>query len=156
MLLRSLWLVPQARYIMALRSCSVLGMLITVIIIIIEKYSEAKLLEESVNAYWVYSVENVSNMYLILSISIFVSFAMCERVACDQLTHPGHREDIFLPHLIIIIKSEMPAFSIVCIFPWLCVWGCCIVILSQLLHIHAGKVWFWGPFHLHYWWEVYN
>ena len=49
----------------------------------------------------------------------------------------GDWKDIFITHVIIIIKREVSTFPIVVIFlPWLCVWDGCTVIFSHLFHIY--------------------
>ena len=95
---------------MAIRSYSALGMLLPPIIIMAHKYSHAL---NTINACWVYHVESVSKMGLVLSITFFAIYG----VACVELAHSslGHWKDIFIIHLIIIIKSEVSTFSIVVI-----------------------------------------
>ena len=50
----------------------------------------------------------------------------------------GDREDIFITHLFIIIKSEVSTFPIVVIFPCFCA-GCGYSITCCRFHIHPGK-----------------
>ena len=65
-----------------------------------------KIAEACVNAYWVYSVESVSKMYLVLSVTYIIFFAICG-VVCVELAHSslGDREDMFITYLIIVIIS---------------------------------------------------
>ena len=65
-----------------------------------------------INASWVYSVESVSTMYLVLPY-----FAICG-VVCVKQAHSssGGREDIFVTHFVTIIKSGVSTFPIVDIF----------------------------------------
>ena len=78
-----------------------------------------------------------SKMGLVLSITFCIY-----RVACLELAHLslGDWKNIFITHLIIIIKSEISTFPIVVIFfPWLCVWDGCTIIFCHLLHIFSGN-----------------
>ena len=69
------------------------------------------------NACWIYSVGSVSKMYLILSVTFLIFFAIWG-VICVELAHSslGDQEDIFITHLVIIFKSKVSAFPIVVIF----------------------------------------
>ena len=71
-----------------------------------------KILEACINASWVYSVESVSTMYLVIPY-----FAICG-VVCVKQAHSssGGREDIFVTHFVTIIKSGVSTFPIVDIF----------------------------------------
>ena len=73
-------------------------------------------LEACVNDCWVHSAESVSPMWSVLSITL-IFFAKCG-VLCVILFHTGlgDREDIFITHRIIIIKSEISIFPIAVIF----------------------------------------
>ena len=64
-----------------------------------------KILEACVNVCWAYSVESVFKMWLILSVTLFILFAMCG-VVYVKLAHSslGDRGDVFGTHLIIIIE----------------------------------------------------
>ena len=103
------------------------------------KHIPWEILEACVNAYWVHSVERLSKMWLVIAVTFFIVFAInwvvCVKLARSRLSD---REDIFITHLIIIIKSEVSAFPIVVIFPWSCAWGGCTIICSWF-HIHPGK-----------------
>ena len=52
---------------------------------------------------------------------------------------PGEVSNIFIIHLIIIIKSEVSTFPIVVIFFHGCVWDGCTTIFCHLLHIYLGN-----------------
>ena len=97
---------------MALRSYTVLDILLPPIFIIIQECSRAlktckRLLSLSCGC--------VSNMLLVLSITNVIKIY---GVVCVQLTHfsSGDWKDIFIAHVIIIIKSEVATFPIVIIF----------------------------------------
>ena len=119
-----------------LRSYSVLGMLLPLIIITIQDCFQV------LNAYseisgWVsktcliYPVKSVSKMLLLLllTFSIFSFFG----VVCVQLTHSslGDWEDIFVTHKIGSIKPLHCYF----IFPWLPARGGCTIIFSQWFYM---------------------
>ena len=73
------------------------------------------------NRLWKQLSENGSNN-LIFSIwnVICLEHRIRIRVLCVQLTHSGlgDEDEIFITHLMIIIKSEVSAFNIVVIFSW--------------------------------------
>ena len=103
------------------------------------------------NAWCVYHVESVSKKRLVLSITFFAIYG----VTCVELSHSslGDWKDIFITHLIIIIKSEVSTFPIVVtIFPWLCVSDGCAIIFCNLFHICPGTL---GP-SIHYLCSVYG
>ena len=79
-----------------------------------------EILEAWVNACWVYSIESVSKMYLVLSSTYLFFFTVCG-VVCVQLSPSSGRKDISINHLIIIIKSEVLTFPIVVISFRVCV-----------------------------------
>ena len=101
---------------MAIRSYSDLGMLLPPIIIMAHDHSHAL---NTINACWVYHVENVSKLGLVLSIT----FIAIDGVACVELAHSSLADwkDIFIIHLI-IINRKYPLFPLLSYFPWLCVW----------------------------------
>ena len=83
-----------------------------------------KILVACVNAFGVYSVEGVSKMKLVLSVT-FLIFITIYSVVCVKLAHSSlsDREDISITFLIIIIKSEVsifPIFFVVVCLGWLC------------------------------------
>ena len=59
-------------------------------------------------------------------------------IACVQLAHSslGDWKDIFINHLLIIIKPTISASPIVSYFPWLCVSDYCTIIFCHLLYIY--------------------
>ena len=77
-------------------------------------------------------------MLLVLSITFAIEIY---GVVCVQLTHfsSGDWKDIFIAHVIIIIKSEVTAFPIVIIFFRGRVSDVCYIIFCHVLHIHSGK-----------------
>ena len=83
-----------------------------------------KILQACLSSCWVYSVESVFKVKLILSIPFLIFFAICGAV-CVILAHSrlGDREDTLTTHLIIIIKSEVSILPIVVIFFRGCVPG---------------------------------
>ena len=90
------------------------------------------------NACWVYSVESVSKMRWVLSNTFLIFFTTyvvpSQNVVCVKPTHVslGDREDIFLTHLIIIIKSAVSTFPIVVIFYlWLSASDGCTIICCR-------------------------
>ena len=85
------------------------------------------ILEACVNACWVYTVGSVSGIYLVLSVTFFIFFAMCG-VACVKpaLSSLGDREDVFVTDLIFVIKSKVSTFTIVVIFS--CGWVPVVVV----------------------------
>ena len=75
-------------------------------------------------------------------VSSFDNIFEIYEAACDQLAHSslGDWKDIWINHLIIIIKSEVFTFHIVVIFfLWLCVWDGCTIIFCHLLHFYLGN-----------------
>ena len=71
-------------------------------------------------------------------------FFAIDGVACVELSHSSLADwkDIFIIHLIIIIKSEVSTFPIVVIFFRGCVsgvWDGCTTIFCHLLHIYLGN-----------------
>ena len=101
----------------------------------------AMYLEEWTHAWLVYSVESVSSMWSILSTTFFVFFAVYG-VLCGQQTHSnlGDRIDVFVTHLIIIIKSETSAFVIVIVSVDMCL-GCLYYYNLTIASFRSWKVW---------------
>ena len=97
---------------MALRSYSVLDILLPPTIIIIQECSQALKTCKRLSSL---SCGGVSNMLLVLSITSVVKIY---GIVYVQLTHfsSGDWKDIFIAHVIIIIKSEVSTFTIVIIF----------------------------------------
>ena len=75
-----------------------------------------KIPDVCVNTCWVYSVESVSKVLLVLAGTFLIFFTICG-VICAILSHSslGDREYIFITHLV-IIKSEVSTIAIVVIF----------------------------------------
>ena len=73
-----------------------------------------KILEAWVNGCCVYSVESVSKMQLVLLVTLLIFFAICG-VVCDKLVHSslGDREDVFITHFTIFIKSQVSTFVVI-------------------------------------------
>ena len=114
---------------MALRSYSVLEILLPTIIIIMQECSKAL---KICKCLWILSCGGVSYMLLVLSITFrchyYIWGCMCSagpfqlrllkgniHSSCYNVTHCYH------------------------IFPWLCAWYVCYIILCHLLHIHSRK-----------------
>ena len=122
---------------MALRSYSVLDILLPSIIIIVRDNSQAWI---HINVCRV-SCGCVFNMLLVQSVSFYFNYNIC---GCMCSTGPFKyrwlKGYISIAHVIIIIKSEVSTFPIVIIFfPWLCAWDVCCIIFCHLLHIRSGK-----------------
>ena len=108
--------------VMVLKSCSALRILLShhhpyADLLTWIEHIRWKVVETCINAFWLYSVKSVSKMYLFLMVA-FLIFVTIYGVACGKLVQSslGDRWDIFITHLIIIIKSEVSAFPIVVIF----------------------------------------
>ena len=119
---------------MAIRSYSALGMLLPPIIIMAHDYSHAL---NTINACWVYQVDSVSKMGLVLSITFWnIWGCMCWtgpfefRWLKGYIYNPSyHHHEIGRIHL-----------SHCChIFPWLCIWDGCTTIFCHRLHIYLGN-----------------
>ena len=118
---------------MSIRSYSALGMLLPLIIIMAHGLSHAL---NTIDACWVYHVESVSKMGLVLSILLFAIYG----VPCVELAHSnlGDWKDIFIIHLIIIIKSEVSTFPIVVIFFRGCVSEMVVLPYSVIYYIYIS------------------
>ena len=118
---------------MTIRSYSALGMLLPLIIIMAHGYSHAL---KTIDACWVYHVESVSKM----GYSPFDFLFAIYGVACVQLAHSnlGDWKDIFMIHLIIIIKSEVSTFPIVVIFFRGCVSEMVVLPYSVIYYIYIS------------------
>ena len=103
---------------MALRSYSVLYILLPTISIIIQECSQAF---EICKCLWSLSCGGVPNMLLVLTIT-FHFHEYIYGIACVQLAHfsLGDWEDISIAHFFIIIKSEVSTLPIIIFFRGLC------------------------------------
>ena len=105
------------------------------------------MLKELLNAFGVYSVESVSKMWLVLSVT-FCIFAIYGVVSVQQIhSRSGDRKDIFLTLIILLYlflstnRKHQPSWFL-SYFACLGVWGGSTIIFSQLFHIYPGKVFF--------------
>ena len=106
------WWVSKAGYIMALRSYSVLDILLPPIIIIIQDCSQVLNACKCLSSL---SCGGVSNMLVVPSISFHCH---CNIWGCVQLAHfsLGDWQDISINYVIVIIKSEVSSLPIVILF----------------------------------------
>ena len=134
---------------MALRSYSVLCMPLPLIIIIIQDCSQT---------FNTYGERSTGVKKCLLNIfcrkcvlNVFNSLGHLLHLLCNiwdcvcvQLTHSclGDRRDIFIAHVVIIIKSEVSSFhTVVIFFPWLCLrWLYHYNLLIVVLHIPGWLV----------------
>ena len=95
---------------------------------------------------WVYHVESVSKTGLVISIAFFAIYG----VAYVELAHSslGDWKDIFITHLIIIIKSEVSTVPIVVIFFRGCVSEMVVLSYSVIYYIYIPVT--LGPCFLYY------
>ena len=102
------------------------------------------------NACWVYHVESVSKMGLVLSITFAIYGVACVELAYSSL---GDWKGIFITHVIIFIESEVSTFPIAVIFFRGCVSEMVVLSYSVIFYIHVpGTL---GPC-FHYWCSVYG
>ena len=66
------------------------------------------ILEACINACWIHSAESMPKMELVLSVTILTFLKACGAL-CIKLAYScvGYRADVFITHLITIIKSEV-------------------------------------------------
>ena len=124
---------------MALRSYSVLYILLPTIIILIQECSQAL---EICKCLWSLSCGGVPNMLLVLPITFH--FHYIYGVVCVQLAHfsLGDWEDISIAHVIIITKSEVSTLPIIIFFRG-CVPQMFVTSYSVTYCIYIpGKPWF--------------
>ena len=130
-ILHSLWCVPYAEYMMAIRSFSTLGMLLTAIIIMAHDYSHVL---STINACWVHHVESVSKMGLVLSITFLQYMGLhCWPGPFEFRWLKGY---IYIPFYYHHQIGSIHLSHCCHIFPWLCVWDGCTTIFYHLLHVY--------------------
>ena len=134
--MHSLWDVLQAAYIMALRSYSVLDILLPTIIIITQECSQAL---KICKCLWSLSYGCVSNMMLVLSITFpfhYIWGCMCSTGPFQFRWLKGYIHSLCFYHQQIGNINLAHSYHI---FPWLCAWDVCYIIFCHLFHIHSGK-----------------
>ena len=121
---------------MALRSYSVLYILLPTIIIIIQECSQTL---EMCKSLWSLSCGGMPNMLLVLSITfhfhVYIWGCMCSTGPFQFRWLRGYiHSSCYYHHQIGSINLTHYH-----IFPWLCAWDVCYIILYHLLHIYSGS-----------------
>ena len=121
---------------MAFKSYSVLHILLSTIIIIIQECSRAL---KICNCPWSLSCGGVSDMLLVLSITFHCHYHIW---SCMCSTGPFQLRWLkWYIHSSCYYHHQIGNINLTHyhIFPWLCAWDDCYIIFCHLLHIHSGK-----------------